>query len=47
MSSNAIIYLNLSIDKIRERRISINKYVPKALVMEDYRSEGVEVMIKG
>ena len=42
ISSNSCLYLNLTLKKITERRISINNFLDKALVLHDYRTKGIE-----
>ena len=42
ISSNSCLYLDLSLKKITERRITINNFLDKALVLNDYRTRGIE-----
>ena len=43
LTSNILNFLDLSPHKIEERRININNYLPKALVLRDYRVKGLEL----
>lgn len=46
MSSNTTLYYDLTLEKITERRINIDKYLPLALVQHNYRTRGVEKILE-
>ena len=46
ITSNVVSYLDLSIQKINERRVRIDDYLPRAIVLHDYRVKGLPIALK-
>ncbi len=46
LTSNTSLYLQISKEKIQTRRLNINNFIEKALVLNNYRTEGIVKKLK-